>query len=242
MHPEPRGQTVVSTSTRTKPQCSHAISGRGKELKWGDLSATVDNTKEARIYQICVYFSSDINIYASCPRLHKSSKSFELRSSGLLPPAGLCDKNISEQNTFYGGSLLSVADKKKLNEMWMSRNVFNNNWLLLVSEHRKCFVGNFGGSNDWAQVDRWQPLNGIFFLLPMKYFSRVILGNHQSSDLCTLSLPRSTNIWSSQMFRDSQHMRQFKQFFVTLLLKIVVFLSAGYFFITLEFCVRVTLW
>ena len=115
MHPEPRGQTVVSTSTRTKPQCSHAISGRGKELKWGDLSATVDNTKEARIYQICVYFSSDINIYASCPRLHKSSKSFELRSSGLLPPAGLCDKNISEQNTFYGGSLLSVADKKS----WM---------------------------------------------------------------------------------------------------------------------------
>ena len=132
--------------------------------------------------------------------------------------------------------------QKKLNEMWMSRNVFNNNWLLLVSEHRKCFVGNFGGSNDWAQVDRWQPLNGIFFLLPMKYFSRVILGNHQSSDLWTLSLPHSTNIWSSQMFRESQHMRQFKQFFVTLLLKIVVFLSAGYFFITLEFCVRVTLW
>ena len=96
--------------------------------------------------------------------------------------------------------------QKKLNEMWMSRNVFNNNWLLLlVSEHRKCFVGNFGSSNDWAQVDRWQPLNGIFFLLPMKYFSRVILGNHQSSDLCTLSLSRAQQIFDLPRCSESRN-------------------------------------
>ena len=205
-------------------------------------------TKEARIYQICLFFIRYKHLCFLSPTTKvQSPLNWEVPGAHLLVWA-LWQKYFWAEYILWRLSNIRRRQESQLNEM--SRNVFNNNrlncccslstgnalWVILVA-------------NDWAQVEqRWTGGNHwmeYFSCSPsMKYFSRVILGNQRETAVIFALCPshRTQQIFDLPRCSDSkpQHMRQFKQFFVTLLLKI--FLSAGYFFITLEFCVRVTLW